>query len=373
MGVTMGNGSRRNSMCTCGSGKKYKNCCMGKDEVYIPMSLFSPKPRPEPHLDFVDSVNYKGQKVRAIWNTVYFRPIKETFHEFLILIAYKLTYGREFHDHQLSLPVEKRHITFRWWMSFCDWGAKNANNIEKTEYGEIFFGEATGDVKSLLQHAYDLYCLQTVNRLPDFIIKKLINPHEFQGTRYEISVAAMIARAGFEIEFLDDKFKSEKHCEFIATHKETSQKIGIEAKSKRRKGVLHEEGSFDESTDFKGNIQYLFRNARTQKPEDLPFIIFIDLNLPTTPNTEPREKTWVKDIDRIYDKYKIKHSPNTDPFNALFVTNFAYYYGGNEGKSPTWESYLIKSDNPENKLENEWILQDLIESIQRYSEIPKEI
>lgn len=367
----MGEGTERNKLCGCNSGKKYKNCCMNRDSVHIPMSIF--KSKTEPNLNLVNSVNFNGYKMRAIWNTIYPRPINETFHEFLILIAYKLTYGREFHDHQLTLSVEKRHITFRWWMSFCEWGEKVANKVVQTENGPIYYGEATGDVKSLIQHAYDLYCLQTINRLPDFMLNKLKNTYEFQGIRYEISVAAIIARAGFEIEFLDDKYKSEKHCEFIATHKETGVRIGVEAKSKRRKGILHEDGYFEESTDIKGNIQFLFRNARKQKPEGLPFIIFIDVNLPATPEIEPHEKSWIKDIDIIYDNYKEKRFPNRDPFNALFITNFAYYYGRNEGKTPTWEIYSIKSENPEILIDDDRILQDIFDSITRYSQIPKEV
>ncbi|MEQ6390300.1 SEC-C domain-containing protein [Bacillaceae bacterium S4-13-58] len=369
----MGKGARRNTLCYCGSGKKYKNCCMDRGIAYIPEGLLKPEPMVEPHLNFVKSVSYNGHRMRVIWNTIYPRPINETFHEFLILIVYKLTYGKEFHDYQLSLSEDDRHITFKWWESFCDWGGKNTNKIEKTENGPIYYGEATGDVKSLIQHAYDLYCLQTINRLPDFILNKLKDSHEFQGARYEISVAALIARAGFEINFLDDQYKSEKHCEFIATHKKTGIKIGVEAKSKRRKGILHEDGHFEESTDIRGNIQYLFRNARMQKPEGLPFIIFIDVNLPVSPEIEPHEKSWIRDINRIYDNYKAKRSPKPDPFNALFITNFAYYYGGNQGKTPTWESYLIKSDNPETSIVEDWILDDILNSITRYSRIPKEV
>ncbi|KRF22527.1 SEC-C domain-containing protein [Paenibacillus sp. Soil787] len=373
----MGNGHKRNEPCICGSGKKYKNCCLHK-ENYIPLNAIPIPHNPEPFLNFVPSTEYQGQKIRAIWNTLYFRPLLETFHEFLILIAYRMTYGKDFHELQVTIQPEKRHVTFKWWVAFCDWGMINSEHFFETEHGKIYFGNTTGEVQSLLQHAFDLFCLQTVNRLPDFFIERLKDTHEFQGARYEVTVAAIMARAGFDIEFLDDKNKSETHCEFIATHRESGQQIGVEAKSKRRKGVLHEEGVFDEETDFKGNIMHLFRKARMQKPVGIPFIIFIDMNLPSKDvdlqniEVEP-EKTWENDIDQIYSNYKSKQSPMPDPFNALYFTNFAYYYSGNKSDLNPSVAYIKKSDSPEHGISNIAVLDSILNSIMRYSVIPKEI
>ncbi|WP_222430780.1 SEC-C domain-containing protein [Cohnella terricola] len=373
----MGNGQKRNDPCICGSGKKYKNCCLHKKN-YIPISAIRFPETPEPFLNFVPSTEYQDHKIRAIWNTLHFRPPRETFHEFLILFAYKMTYGKDFHEQQLPLLPQNRHVTFKWWMAYCDWGVNNSDQYVETEHGKIYFGKSTGEVQSLLQHAFDLFCLQTVNRLPDFFIDRLKDTHEFQGVRYEVAVAAIMARAGFDIEFLDDKHKSEAHCEFIATHRESGQKIGVEAKSKRRKGVLHEDGVFDAETDFKGNIKHLFRKARTQKPEGIPFIIFIDMNLPSTSvnlqnlDIEP-EKTWENDIDQIYANYKSKQSLMPDPFNALYFTNFAFYYSGNESVSNPWVTYIKKSDSPEHKISDMTVLDSILNSITRYSVIPKEI
>ena len=370
----MGNGRKRNGPCFCGSGKKIKNCCIDKKD-YIPISAVQLPVNPEPFLNFIPSTEYQNQRVRAIWNTLHFRPLNETFHEFLILIAYKLTYSKDFYDQQVSLPPEKRHVTFKWWMAYCDFYAKYTSQFIKTKHGKIYYGDFTGEVKSLLQHAYDLFCLQTVNQLPDFLIEKLKDVHEFQGARYEVAVAAIMARAGFDIEFLDERHKSETHCEFIATHRQTGQKIGVEAKSKRRRGVLHEEGTFDVETDYKGNIHHLFRKARTQKPNGLPYIIFFDINLPSTsvdlsnPDIEP-EKTWEKDIDEIYVNYKSKKAPSPDPFNALY---FAFYYDRDESVKNPWVTYVKKSDSPEHEISDNTLLDSILNSITRYTVIPTEL
>ncbi|UKS27289.1 SEC-C domain-containing protein [Paenibacillus sp. HWE-109] len=374
----MGNGQKRNEICFCGSGKKFKRCCINKNVNISFKFVHASQQSPEPNLGIVPSLEFQGQRVRTIWSTLYFRPLRETFHEFLILMAYRNTYGKEFHENQVSIPSDKRHVTFKWWEAYCEWGFKNINNIVEIENGKVYYGTSTGEIQSLLQHAYDLFCLQIVNRLPEFFISKLRDVHEFQGVKYEVAVAAIMARAGFEIEFLDDNYKSEVHCEFIATHKESGQKIGVEAKSKRRKGVLHEEGEFNADADNRGNIQHLFRKARTQKPKDIPFLIFIDMNLPSTNvnnnsfDGEPPDKTWEHDIDQIYANYK-NQSTSPDPFNAVYFTNFAFYYQGNNSLSFPWITYIKKSESPEHEIRENSLLECIQSSIMRYSDIPQEI
>jgi hypothetical protein len=120
----------------------------------------------------------------------------------------------------------------------------------------------------------------------------------------------------------------------------------------------------------------LFRKARTQKPEGIPFIIFIDMNLPSTSvdlqnlDIEP-EKTWENDIDEIYANYKSKQSPLPDAFNALYFTNFAFYYSGNESDSNPWVTYIKKSDSPEHKISDIAVLDSILNSITKYSVIQK--
>src|SRR5205807_69563 len=100
----------------------------------------------------------------------------------------------------------------------------------------------------------------------------------FQGARHEIAVAAIFARADFEITLLDEAIKKEKHCEFIAKHKRTGTEVYVEAKSRRRKGVLNEPGVFDDS-NIRGDVFGLYQSALTQGPGNKPFFVFIDANL----------------------------------------------------------------------------------------------
>jgi hypothetical protein len=70
----------------------------------------------------------------------------------------------------------------------------------------------TGPVTAYLCFSYDLYWLQLVHGLPKSLIKRLCSKEHFQGARYEIAIAATCARAGFQIELLDE---SMKECEAL--------------------------------------------------------------------------------------------------------------------------------------------------------------
>lgn len=150
-------------------------------------------------------------------------------------------------------------------------------------------------------------------------MRRLRDFHAFQGALYEIAVAALFARQGFAIEFLDDgEHKSTKHCEFIATHSKTGDRIGVEAKSRHRAGVLHQEGTFDASS-ARADIGRLLDEAIEQAPDHTPFAIFVDLNL------SPTSDGWE---DELRESVLARCSPDgqENVFNAIVVTNWADHH-----------------------------------------------
>lgn len=370
----------RNDPCPCGSGEKHKKCCLIRQERHLTQvdinnsyTLLRAKREPEPHLHIVPSIVHKGYRWRSIWSTLHYRPLAETFHEFIRSILLTSTFGEDWRKNQMALIPEERHILIQWVESYEDWKRANQTDENKEGDSEVWGAIPTGEVQALSSLAYDTYCLQIVNRLPDFLIKRLKDRQQFQGVRYEIAVAAIIARAGFEITFLDDVVKDQMHCEFIAKQKGTGIEIGVEAKSRHRTGVLHEKGEFDYTDDVRGDVRRLFKKARSQKPENIPYIIFIDLNLPSTPNVPLNKKPWFDDINKMLDKYGTPSAENLDPFNALFLTNFSYHYGGNEGIAPQGEFSVYLSQFPEFPLNEPQVLNEIWESLRRYSYIPKEV
>jgi hypothetical protein len=384
----------RNDPCPCGSGKKYKKCCLEKNsrptvkKIVTPFETFHlaeasseearlvreelRKQQPiEPHLDFVKSIVFRGYRWRPIYQRLHYRPLQETFHEFLIDIL-KQTFGKEWRQQQLLLSEGSRHILLQWVEAYRDW--RKAHETEENKEDEHTWGaEPSGEVFALHQFAYDIYCLQAIHKLPDAIVNRLKNNKEFQGARYEVAVAAIIARAGFEITFLDDKEKSTKHCEFIAKNRYTKEEIGVEAKSRRRRGVLNETGDVDEKAVLKGDVYNLVADALKQRPEGIPYVIFIDLNVMPTPGIPLEQKSWFSDIKGVVDKIKEREKDGRAVENAVVITNFAYYYAGNTGGAPPGETLFLVPLNPQVSIKNPAILQEIFNSVDRYSVIPREV
>ena len=147
---------------------------------------------------------------------------------------------------------------------------------------------------------------------------------------------------------------------------------GVEAKSRRRPGVLHEKGTFAASSDARG-IEKLLRKAQKQKPEGMPLLIFIDVNLPPAPGAPPEEKSWVVDARKMFDRLGAPTPQSPDPFAAVFLTSFPHHYGWPDGKSyhggewervlPRFSEHLVPSD----------LLRRIYETVRRYDTIPNDI
>jgi hypothetical protein len=127
--------------------------------------------------------------------------------------------------------------------------------------------------------AYDLYVLKDNLSLQDDIIRRIKISDQFQGARHELFATATCIRAGYAIEFENEKDGTRKHAEFIATHKQTGQKIAVEAKSKHRPGVLGFLGNKESEQAIKLGVTSLINKAIAKNPE-IPLVIFVDTNLP---------------------------------------------------------------------------------------------
>jgi len=190
-----------------------------------------------------------------------------------------------------------------------------------------------GWTRSLLSLAFDVASLLHVSRFPDKLLDRLKNKDQYQGARYEISIAAIFARLDFDLDFLDSdkEVKDKKHCEFIAKHKKTGVCIAVEAKSRHRKGVIHTKGLSDEDKLMKGNVGGLLNKAKEQSPGDIPFMIFIDINSPSSPKLSIEKKRWFRDIQKLFrNNYDVATKENPDDFNLLVFTNFSPHYQTNK-------------------------------------------
>lgn len=382
----------RNDPCACGSGKKYKKCCLREHEG---LGIRAVKNLPEEELEYLREEEerkhglfsailgemhgyylrhiqlvYKGKRVRAVYGSLYLRPPQETFHEFIIYILTS-TLGEEWRKEQMDLTEGERHFIMKCYLKYNEWLKKNADSEEFKKTGR-FSGKPDGYSQWIISLAFDIYCLQHTKHLSPSVVSRLKqNSDEFQGARYEVAVASIFARAGFDIEFLDDKDKekvvAEKHCEFIATDLDSGLKIAVEAKSKQRDGVLHRKGEKKGEDLMKGNVHNLIKKAMLKEVGGLPYFIFIDLNTPLSPGTKIEEKAWVNDI---FGNAKKQHNDVlTTKDNAVIFTNFAHHYQEEEvaSGSESLYSFSLKPTHPI----DEKITNKIINVVNHYSAVPE--
>ncbi len=275
-------------------------------------------------MNYVTPIIFKDKKIWALGNQLYSSPeLNQTFHDF-VQIALRDTLGSDWFSKQKLLSEDDRHHIFKCFSHADQWKKELIKIVEPSKDG-IFAYPPNGWVKSMLTLAFDIATLRNCSNLPDSLIKRLRIPRQYQGARYEIMVAAIIARLGFTIKWIDDN--TEKHSEFIAIHTETGTEIAVEAKSRHRAGVLHTPGKVDNLKNRKGDIQRLFNQA-LKKTEcgKMPFIIFIDVNAPQEDFEDFKQKTWIKDILNTAKKQEPNTPENPSTYNAVYFTNFSFHY-----------------------------------------------
>lgn len=250
----------------------------------------------------------------AIWNRLYPRPATETFHEFLIEVPLKGTFGERWYKVELSKPEPKRHVVEQWLRALREDQQKHKPPDHKP--GQVYSAPAIGATTELIALANDLYLLQKVKSLPGKLIRRLRKYKEFQGARYEVAIAAAFVKCGFEIEWVHDH--TSRHPEFIARNKRTGEEVAVETKSRHRPGTLHEPGALPPEEKLRADVDRLYNNALGQDPGDRSFAIFIDVNLP--PNAKPEET--VKWRDEIVGRWQ----NNQQQIALLGFTNFAWHY-----------------------------------------------
>lgn len=216
-------------------------------------------------------------------------------------------------ESQRSLQESEQHLLMRWLASYRRFLARFDHLPDRERFREIL----DADTIALLIAAFDMLFLDKERRLQETIIRRLTANISFQGALYETSVAAIMIRAGFDIAFEDESDSSRKHPEFVATHRQTGIKVAVEAKSIHRQGVLGFDGGKPPPTVKSGSAHKIAAEIMGQvqralpKADDLPFYVFVDLNLPPRvaerflPETRPEFEYILPKVDHGINKHGI--------------------------------------------------------------------
>jgi SEC-C motif len=236
----------RNAPCPCGSAKKYKHC----------HGRLGPAAQSWPAADFartqarhvadelirqqqqglgrpIISTDWNSHKVVAVRDRLMWSDKWKTFPDFLADYM-KNVLGADWGNAEIAKPFEERHPIMQWHDGYCHY----QQTLAPGNPGEVFTGEMNGVAACYLGLAYSLYLIEHNAELQGRLVARLKNLANFQGAYYELMVASIIIRAGFELVLEDEADRHSKHCEFAAVSKRTDKRYWVEAKMRAVAGVL---------------------------------------------------------------------------------------------------------------------------------------
>lgn len=316
----------RNDQCSCGSGIKYKKCCLNKKKPSIfDKNIQADLNRIIKHQNAKEKIRqqqqglgkpiisekYQGHQVVAIGNKVYLSKTWKTFPDFLHFLMAEV-FGRQWFADQKKLPIEQRHPVSIWSEKIYELTQSNQNVV-----GEVFSMPSTGAVNCYLGLAYSLYLLNHNVELQNILIKRLKDINNFQGAYYEAIIANCLIRAGFTLS-LQDETKSA--CEFYAVSKVTGKRYSVEAKARAVQGVLGKTELNGRKVDNPTSNLTEHINLALKKPSDSERLIFTDVN------TNEKSENALEWIEKAAKKLEMKEKDSTDKQAYVFVTNTSFHW-----------------------------------------------
>jgi hypothetical protein len=344
----------RNERCPCGSGRKYKHCCGS----YSTERFASSDPRDRAHLAGlraiaeheakearrrqqqglgrpIISTEFAGHRIVAVGNTVHWSKRWETFHDFL-LDYLKDIFGHEWGAKEQEQPTAGRHILLRWANEIREY--QNARRALAPN-SRIVAAHSTPVLSAYLGLAYNLYLMKHNAKLQRALIARLKNPDEssFHGAYYETFVAATFIKAGYEIEFENERDGSATHCEFVASSGGSNRKFSVEAKARFRGFVAPNADPKSLKLGVRDKIE-----AALQKKAAHTRVIFVDVNLPEV-HVAGQKPFWAHAAvaeARDLEETMIASGQST-PAAYLIVTNHPYQFAVPGGFSAVLEGFNI--------------------------------
>ena len=240
---------------------------------------------------------------------------KQSFHQFLFNHLIHIL-SENWYYAELKKLQREWHPLIRW-VNGGDEYLKTAS--PKAVYGQLHSFHPDGNMQALMTLADDVYQLAHVLQTPDKpILRRLRDSRSFQGARYEVFTASLLARCGCRVEFIENK--SKKTPDILAVCNDGSWSLVAEAKSRHRSAVPNKV----EGQVLQADVGRLIREAMQQNVGTMPFLIFVDVNLPFS--TE-RPVPWLKEVHEFINAEGRKR-PGYELLSGLIATNYSWHYEG---------------------------------------------
>lgn len=135
--------------------------------------------------------------------------------------------------------------------------------------------------------------------------------------------------------------------------------------------MLNTPGDFSPRSDARG-LEQLLRKAFKQRVPQMPFVVFLDVNLPPSPAIPDFDKPWVNDLKGVLTLLGMPSPENPEPYSAIVATNFAYHFGSATASRPESEAAFVLPRFTDVPL-NESVLNLLSATVLRYGRIPTQL
>jgi hypothetical protein len=266
---------------------------------------------------------------------------------------------------QLAAAANPPHPIHEWYRATMEWQQQNADDNNRVR------ARMSGPARAWFMLAYDVWILQHYFLLAP-LLDRLRDPWEFQGARYELTTYALFVRAGFQLQRdPETDNRAGKHVEFFATRADTGERVAVEAKSRRRPGVLGFTAAGHEiNANPAPNVIGLLRDALGKRP-NMPYVICIETNLPPTAD-DAQERERRARVEAEVEAVVMEYLNNSEPFPATLVmlTNYAHHYGLPNAPDPGGDHGLIEPARVAHPFVHVSTEKQLIAAMDAYGNLP---
>ena len=328
----------RNQPCPCGSGKKYKRCHgsyavtdslppeirAGIDQRIREVTALRRRCEQQQGLGRSIVATKKGDKqIVVVGHRMLCSANWRTFHDFLRDFLFNHL-GHEWVARERAKPAADRHRIVRWY----DQAIESFGTTAPTNTG-IYIAPMTGAVRAFINLAYNIYLIaHHTGSTGDKIVKSYIGrlksarADDFSGALFETYAAAAFLKAGFQLEFENERDGLTSHVEFVAVYPRSGKKFSVEVKTRERSMA---------SASAQGDIDDVKRlrvanklNKALGKKADHTRVVLIEINVPEVVTSV---RGWPDSaMQQIRDNEKTDFPRGAKkPSAYVFVTNHAFH------------------------------------------------
>jgi hypothetical protein len=263
-----------------------------------------------------------GHQMVAVGNRVHFSAAWRTFHDFLRDHLFALL-GKEWVEAEIANPRENRHRILQWFDQAIETARRTG-----TKNGEIYSAPMTGAIRAFVNLAYNIYLIaHHAESNGDTIVSRYIarlkstRRDDFAGVLFETYAAAALLKAGFKLEFENERDGSVSHVEFVAVYPKTGKRFSVEVKARERASDLADEGEVDDVKRLRVASKL---NKALGKRAAHARVVIIEINVPDVVTSD---EGWPSAaVEQIrYNERSDFPGGKKRPSAYVFVTNHAFH------------------------------------------------